>query len=153
MRRKSRHAEVGGRVLAARLRQGFSQGALSRRSGLDPSYLSRIENGKIRPTLETVLRISDALGISLAEMLALKPGKEKPALCPVSATGRCMLDMIEAESVPRPPGDRERYTPRQVRLLRRLAQTIRKGDKELLSALEILLERIREADPAPPGPA
>jgi transcriptional regulator with XRE-family HTH domain len=56
--------------IAARLRQlreakKLSQGDIERRSGLLRSYISRVENGHSVPTIETLEKISQALGVPL----------------------------------------------------------------------------------------
>lgn len=43
---------------------------LGARSGLATSTLSKIENGQISPTFETIQAIADGLGVSIAELLA-----------------------------------------------------------------------------------
>lgn len=43
---------------------------LADRSGLSPSTLSKIENGQLSPTYETLLRLADGLGIDIAELFS-----------------------------------------------------------------------------------
>lgn len=49
---------------------GFSQEKLSQISGLDMSYIGRIERGVVCPTIATAERISDAMNISLSCLLS-----------------------------------------------------------------------------------
>jgi transcriptional regulator with XRE-family HTH domain len=56
--------------IAERLRQlreakKLSQGDIERRSGLLRSYISRLENSHAVPTIETLEKISQALGVPL----------------------------------------------------------------------------------------
>jgi transcriptional regulator with XRE-family HTH domain len=54
-----------------RLREdaGLSRAALARAAGVDESYIRRIEAGTARPSVETITRISLALGVDLAVRL------------------------------------------------------------------------------------
>ena len=47
----------------ARKEEHVTQAELARRIGANKSYISRIENGLIDPSISTVLRIIDALGL------------------------------------------------------------------------------------------
>ena len=47
----------------ARKEEHVTQAELARRIGANKSYISRIENGLIDPSVSTVLRIIDALGL------------------------------------------------------------------------------------------
>ncbi len=51
---------------AERERRGLSLSDVSKRSGIDPAAISRLENGKqANPTIDTILRYADALGKQL----------------------------------------------------------------------------------------
>ncbi len=52
------------RLRAAREAQGRSLRDVARESGIDASNLSRIERGIQRPTLDTLVRIGQALGLT-----------------------------------------------------------------------------------------
>lgn len=58
---KAKAAELGKRITAIRHQRGLSQATVARRVGVDPSYLSRIENEKVHPTVGTAVRIAVAL--------------------------------------------------------------------------------------------
>jgi plasmid maintenance system antidote protein VapI len=53
-----------------RLRQGLSQEALAERAGLHPTYVSMLERGLRQPSLETLLRLGGALGVSATDFVA-----------------------------------------------------------------------------------
>jgi transcriptional regulator with XRE-family HTH domain len=53
---------VGERVRELRKAQGLSARALAERSGATPAYISRLESGKVSPTVATLTRVMDALG-------------------------------------------------------------------------------------------
>jgi len=52
-----------------RISAGLSQGALAERCGLATSAISMIESGAREPMLSTAEMISEALGVSVSEML------------------------------------------------------------------------------------
>ena len=137
--------DLSKRILAARLRRGLSQRLVSRRSGLDPGYLSRIEHGKIRPTLETALRIAEALGVPLGEILALPSAGANTGPCPVSTSGRCLIDLMDSGAEPGLENQMEHYSARQLRLLRQFAALLAHSDQDVLKAFETLIREIRDA--------
>ena len=49
--------------------KGMSQEQLSERSGLDRSFISMLERGKRNPTLSSMVKLCNALGISLTELI------------------------------------------------------------------------------------
>lgn len=52
-----------------RAKKKMSQGDIARALEVDRGYISNIENGKKNPTLATVARIANALGVSPDELL------------------------------------------------------------------------------------
>ena len=66
--RKTR-ATFGDDVRRLREDAGISRAELSRGSGVDPSYLARIEGGVASPSFETAARLGLALGADLAARL------------------------------------------------------------------------------------
>lgn len=63
------HDQLGGRLRAARLGAGFSQGQLQVRSGVPKSRVSRYENGHLTPSLQTLRRLSKALDVTEGTLL------------------------------------------------------------------------------------
>lgn len=68
---------------SARIRQlreaaGLSQNELARRAGIAQSSLSYLESGAKSPNVETLLRICQALGITLSEFLGDQNGLDIP---------------------------------------------------------------------------
>jgi transcriptional regulator with XRE-family HTH domain len=59
----------GQRLRPARLVAGLSQTELEVRSGIPKARLSRYENGHVLPSLQTLQRLSSALGVSEATLL------------------------------------------------------------------------------------
>ena|SRR5437868_10862361 len=55
-------------VRELRRRAGATLQSLADRSGLSASTLSKIENGQLSPTYETLLRLADGLGVDISEL-------------------------------------------------------------------------------------
>ncbi len=134
--------DLGKRILAARLRRGLSQRLVARRSGLDPGYLSRIEHAKIRPSIEMGMRIAAALGVPLGELFELPSSGRKTGPCPVSASGRCLIDLMDAGSELGLSKEMERYSARQLRLLRQFAAVLARSEPDVLKAFETLVRKV-----------
>ncbi|MFD4870434.1 helix-turn-helix domain-containing protein [Streptomyces sp. NPDC058412] len=66
-------AAMGPRLRAARERHGATLAAISRATGISSSTLSRIETGRRKPTLEVVLQLAKAYGVSLDELAGTAP--------------------------------------------------------------------------------
>ena len=60
---------VGARIREERKAKGFSQADLEKRSGLPRCRISWLEHGRAVPTLETLERIADGLGIPVHVLL------------------------------------------------------------------------------------
>ncbi|MBN8490336.1 MULTISPECIES: helix-turn-helix domain-containing protein [Pseudomonadota] len=60
----------GQAVRAARVAQGVAQDEFASRAGIARSHMGKIERGEHVPTLPLILKISTALGISAAELMA-----------------------------------------------------------------------------------
>jgi len=141
MTAKPKRPDIGQRLAAARMRRGLSQGTVARLSGIAPSYLSRIETGKVHPTFRTVQNIAGSLKVSLDEVIGPTPSHDhSDGRCPISTTGACMLDLIRSEVQVSRVASGEVYTPREVRLLQRLATWMKTVGPERLRAMEILLD-------------
>ena len=68
-RRQSLSIKFGQRVRSVREAQGVTQEKLAELAEVDRTYVSMIERGKRRPTLEVAERICAALGMRLSEMI------------------------------------------------------------------------------------
>jgi transcriptional regulator with XRE-family HTH domain len=64
-----------------RVKLGLSQVQLASDSGVDTSYISRIERGLENPTITTLNKIAKALGVGTVDLLA-KPHGKKPKPLP-----------------------------------------------------------------------
>lgn len=61
--------KLGENMKKVRAKKKLSQGALARLLEVDKGYISNIENGKKNPTLSTIQRLAEALGVSADELL------------------------------------------------------------------------------------
>ena len=69
-------AGVGGRLAALRRDNGTTLAALSRATGISTSTLSRLESGHRRATLELLLPIARAHGVSLDDLVGTGPADD-----------------------------------------------------------------------------
>jgi transcriptional regulator with XRE-family HTH domain len=129
---------IGTRLLQLRNQKGLSQRQLSQRCGLASSYLSRIENRRLEPRPRTLRRIAAALGVPVSELFEERPGGEKQT-CAITASGRCIMELLRSGRGRASRACAEGYTPRQLQLLRMANYVIQSGDARLLSALDVLL--------------
>lgn len=64
--------DVGARLKAIRAKQGLTQRDLAARAGVTNGMISMIEHNKHSPSVATLNRITDALGMSFAEFFSLE---------------------------------------------------------------------------------
>ena len=64
---------LGPRLKNLRLRSGLTLDDISQRSGLEKGYLSRLERSLKRPSISTVLKLCEALGVKLSSLLEENP--------------------------------------------------------------------------------
>ncbi len=141
--------DIGKRIAATRRRGGLSQEAMSRRSGIDPSYISRIESGKVHPTVRTAMRLAAALRVSPNDLLGPSPPTLKDKPCPVSMSGWCLMDLHDTGSGPGRAHTPETYSSQQLRILRRFTELLQQGSPNLLRALEMLIgEMLKDGETA-----
>lgn len=60
--------DVGSRLRALRQARGLSARWLAQQAGVSAAYLSRLENGKVSPTVSTLTRVVVAMGATVAEV-------------------------------------------------------------------------------------
>ena len=60
---------IGQRIREARNAKGWPQTELSFRAGLNSAYVSHIETGKTKLALPTIVKIANALSVSVDELL------------------------------------------------------------------------------------
>lgn len=60
---RDRCEEFGRRLRALRTKRGIAQERLAQMAGLDRNYVTEAERGKANPTLTTIGKLADALGV------------------------------------------------------------------------------------------
>lgn len=66
-------SEIARRIRLARREAGLSQGQLAERCGVSSSCISALERGTRDVYLETILDLTDALGITVGDLVAGLP--------------------------------------------------------------------------------
>ena len=69
MHREDSSKRLGENLKKLRLKKKMSQCDISRKLNVDRAYISSIENGRMNPTLSTLEKLAEALGISSSELL------------------------------------------------------------------------------------
>ena len=67
---------VGQRIRNYRTQKGLSQEKLAELSGCHPTYIGQLERGEKNATLESIERITAALGITLSKLFEKLDGQE-----------------------------------------------------------------------------
>lgn len=63
------YAAIGQRIRQYRLARNLSQEVLSERADVTPAHFSHIERGNTKPSLPTLIRIANALNVSIDDLL------------------------------------------------------------------------------------
>jgi transcriptional regulator with XRE-family HTH domain len=85
---------VGNRLRALRRQRGTTLAELSAATGISVSTLSRLESGGRRPTLEQLLPLARAHGVTLDELVDAPPtGDPRVHLRPIVRNGMTMLPL------------------------------------------------------------
>lgn len=78
--------EIGPKLRALRLKKKMGLVQLGKHTGLSPALLSKVERGRLFPTLPTLLRISLVFGVGLEYFFA--EAREKPVVAVVRKADR-----------------------------------------------------------------
>ena len=81
--------EIGGKIRAMRLKRSMGLVELGKHTGLSPAMLSKIERGRLFPTLPTLLRVALVFSVGLEYFFA--GTREKPLLAVVRKADRVRL--------------------------------------------------------------
>jgi transcriptional regulator with XRE-family HTH domain len=65
----ARRRAIGDRIRAARLDANLSQETVALRAGIRIATYSNIEQGHASPKLDTLIRVADAIGAPLSELV------------------------------------------------------------------------------------
>ena len=71
---------IGMRIKELRKRRGLSQESLAEKADTSPNYVSRMERGTENPTLDMLIKISEALAVDLWEVFDYKHEANPKAL-------------------------------------------------------------------------
>ncbi|HVD99824.1 MAG TPA: helix-turn-helix transcriptional regulator [Cytophagaceae bacterium] len=61
--------KVGQRIIELRTKKGWTQSDLARACNKDRQALEKIENGKVNPTLYTLMEVAKALEVKISELV------------------------------------------------------------------------------------
>jgi len=61
---------IGSRIRERRLKMGITQEILAEKVGISIVYLSKIENGRVYPTLEMISNICTELDLDIAQVIS-----------------------------------------------------------------------------------
>ncbi len=90
--------EIGRKLQELRLKKKLGLVELGKHTGLSPSMLSQLENGKLIPTLPTLARIAMVFDVGLDYFFAARP--RKPLFSIVRAAERILFPENPAEPKP-----------------------------------------------------
>jgi transcriptional regulator with XRE-family HTH domain len=66
---KSESEKLGNNLKRIRTQKGITQGDIARSLGVSRGFVSNIENGKTNPTLATIARLANAIGVTSDALL------------------------------------------------------------------------------------
>jgi transcriptional regulator with XRE-family HTH domain len=89
---------IGSKIRALRLKKKLGLMQLSEHTGLSPAMLSKIERGKLFPTLPTLLRIALVFGVGLEHFFV--DGEERPRATIIRKKDRLRLPNRPGEGPP-----------------------------------------------------
>ena len=64
-----KYIEMGKKIRYYRTMEALGQGTLAEQIGITPQYLSKIEHGRARPSMDLVFRIADKLQVKVSHLL------------------------------------------------------------------------------------
>ena len=73
--------DIGQRIRKLRLKQGFKAKDFAREVNISRVYLNEIERGTKTPSLDTMQKICDALGITLAHLFSVEDKDRSMEYC------------------------------------------------------------------------
>lgn len=76
------YQQIGQQIRAARLRRKMTQAQLAETADLSVPYISHVERGKKRVSLDALLRISQALEVTVDQLLSGAQPQDKDAYLP-----------------------------------------------------------------------
>lgn len=86
--------EIGAKIRYLRLKRGMSQETLALNCDMNPAFLGHVERGMRCPTVNTLQRICNGLGITLAELILTQSDEAQVSDDPRSASIQHILDVM-----------------------------------------------------------
>ena len=71
---------IGEHIRRLRSDRGLSVRAFAARTGFSPSFISQLENGQVSPSLGSLQKIAEALGVTLGEFFVAAETGEEPLI-------------------------------------------------------------------------
>lgn len=138
--------DVGKALLRIRRQRRMTQREVGRKARLAPSYLSRIENGRVQPTTATLTRLAGALRVKPSAIFAAdEQGVDSfTHRCPVSSSGACIGEQIRSGHGRKPGRGKVSYGRGELELLRMADYVVLHGSPEVRRALRVLLEALMQ---------
>jgi len=137
---------IGTRIIQLRNQKGITQQQLSERTGLAPSYVSRIENRHLEPRPQTLRKIALGLEVPISDIFQERASQLGTLQCVITSSGNCVMNLLQSSRGQRAPQHAESYDPRQLQLLRMANYLIQTGDKRLLDSLDVLFSALLAAE-------
>jgi transcriptional regulator with XRE-family HTH domain len=91
--------DVGTRLRSLREQRGLSQRDLAHKAGLSSATISMIENARISPTVGTLRRIVESMGLTIAEFFSPAPSVTNPVFFPADQLVEIGTDDISYRQV------------------------------------------------------
>jgi transcriptional regulator with XRE-family HTH domain len=134
-------ATMGHAARQARHARQLTQEQVAEQLGVSSEFYSRIERGLAHPSLETLLRMADVLGVDVDTLLGLDA---RPAAAPVSFS---LISPDDPPVIRRLGGELQQARPSTVRLVRAIL-----GELEELDAARRRARRAQGLDEPEPRP-
>lgn len=132
---------IGRRIRELRLRSNKTQRELAEETGLAVAHVSRLENGRMSPSVRTLSKVSATLGVPVAELFGSAPVLDPEDRCPVSISGGCILEHGFVGRGRRPK-DREAYSADHLERLRQCNYLLLMGNRRVRETLSMVIESL-----------
>mgnify|MGYP001409721779 CR=1 FL=1 len=133
---------IGSRIRQLRVEAHRTQRSIAAGAGLAAEYLSRLENGRVTPTTRTLLKIAESLNVPVSAFFDGEARLEASDRCPVSTSGRCILDHLYAGRGRGPAITLGRYSREQLESLRTCDFLIHNGSPDVQRTLTTVLKSL-----------
>ncbi|MBI4456282.1 MAG: helix-turn-helix transcriptional regulator [Acidobacteria bacterium] len=135
----------GKKILQARRVSQRTQREVADLTGLAVSYLSRLENNRMTPSIRTLARISDALGIPVTSFFDSRPILQSTDRSRAGSSGRFTLDRLYLSrrvSGRKAKAPVEGYSTQELEILQMCHFLLQHGHKEIVTSLFALINAL-----------